>query len=81
MLRTIKHDCRSNTGGNIRRLEIEQTEIKEERSNLSYVSIPYGSEWKIPFAKELVDIKAKNLVVQYFTQEEIENIAEHVCCE
>ena len=81
MLRTIKHDCRSNTGGNIRRLEIEQTEIKEERSDLSYVSIPYGSEWKIPFAKELVDIKAKNLVVQYFTQEEIENIAEHVCCE
>ena len=78
MLRTIEHDCRSTTGGNIRRLEIEAT---KEGSDLSYVSIPHGSEWKIPFAKELVDIKAKNLVVQHFTQEEIESIAEHVCCE
>ena len=81
MLRTIEHDCRSTTGGNIRRLEIEASKLNEEKSDLSYVSIPYGSEWKIQFAKELVDIKAKNLVVQYFTQEEIENIAEYVCCE
>ena len=47
MLRTIEHDCRSTTGGNIRRLEIEASKLNEEKSDLSYVSIPYGSEWKI----------------------------------
>ena len=80
MLRTIERDCRSNTGRNIRRLRMERTDENGKEVDKAYASIPTGQEWKIPFAKELVDIKARNLVVHSFTREELDDITEHVCC-
>ena len=85
LLHTIKYDCRSNTGSNLRRImlktnknnvdEIDQLDIK----NMVYKKLPIGSAWKIDMINEIVDIKSKRLMVPGFHISEIDSILNYIC--
>ena len=79
MLNTLKRDCRSRTGANLRSLmkltgktSVDDLEVGSTRG-LLYKRIPDGEDWRINFAKELIDMKSGGLQVE-LTRAEIDDI-------
>ena len=79
MLNTLKRDCRSRTGSNLRSLmkltgktSVDDLEVGSTRG-LLYKRIPDGEDWRINFAKELIDMKSGGLQVE-LTRAEIDDI-------
>ena len=82
----VKKNVQSYTGKNLRKImvmmkkssisELKSCEVKE---SLEYNPVPINQSWRIPFLKEIIDIKAGNLEVEGFTSGEISEIMEHIC--
>ena len=56
--------------------ELKSCEVKE---SLQYSPVPINQSWRIPFLKEIIDIKAGNLEVDGITSGEISEIMEYIC--
>ena len=84
MLSVVRHDCRSNTGRNLRKLMqiAGKSRIEDLRRNdfdeLKYNEIPVGEEWKINIAAELIQVKNRDMDVENFTYDEINDILTHI---
>ena len=84
MFHTIKLDCRSTTGSNLRKLLLDRNktsvnQLREENFKSDvYVNIPAGDEWKIVLAKELMEVKNKRLDLHNFTNQEQKELLEFV---
>ena len=82
MILELRHDCRSTTGSNIRKLLLEHDafrlrDIVYERN--PYKRIPEGEDWKIGMVEEIIHIKSGNLALAEFTVEEVEDLCRCIC--
>ena len=80
VLRMIEHDCRSNTGRNLRKLFIEADEAAQDIASTDYKDVCTEDIWKVNFVKEIVEIKAGRLKMTTLSFNELNVIAEYVCC-
>ena len=84
MFETVKQDCRSTTGMNLRNLmkKLGRSTVDELQPNdvgqLTYHPIPEGDEWRIACAKELVEVKNGFLSVDSLMTKEMDQILEEV---
>ena len=84
MLLTVKQDCRSTTGMNLRWLmkTMGRSTVDELQPNdvdqLTYKAIPEGDEWKVACAKELIEVKNGIMSVDMLTTKELDQILEEV---
>ena len=77
----VRSDCRSNTGNNLRNImklvgksSINDLRFHDLKSSLTYSDTPDRDEWKIGFAKELIDIKFGMFCAPLLTKEELEEL-------
>ena len=61
-----RHDCRSTFGRNYRNIVLTNSHSDDP------YELPNGCEWKINMIKELIEIRMKNLRVEFLQQDEIE---------
>ena len=84
MLSTIKYDCRSTTGHNLRKimLMVNKTNVDAITSDdlkiQIYNVVPTDDEWKINVAKEIIEVKSKNMDLGIFDAAELDDILEHI---
>lgn len=84
-LQSVMYDCRSTTGNNLRKtmLLLNGYDVncvsKKDIERLVYDPIPVSDEWKVEFAKEIIDIKNNRLVLQDFSNKELNGIMEQIC--
>ena len=84
MLLTVKEDCRSTTGMNLRWLmkTMRRSTVDELQPNdvdqLTYKAIPEEDEWKVACAKELIEVKNSIMSVDMLTSKELDEILEEV---
>ena len=77
---TVKHDCRSVTGSNLRNimLLVGKTNIDdlcpEDSGIVEYAEIPEDQTWRVSVIKELVDVKWGEMVVEGFSKDELNYI-------
>ena len=84
MYRTIKEDCRSTTGMNLRHMmkltknshveDVKQSDFDK----LTYNKVPEGEEWRVACAAEILQLKNNDLGVDMLTRKEIDEILEAV---
>ena len=85
LLSQIKHDVRSTTGLNLRKilLQTEKLDVdslcKEDSASLSYHPTPLEDKWKEAMVNELLEVRGNQLQVEGFETEELEMILEHLC--
>ena len=77
ILRTIENDCRSTTGRNLRKLKLETKQGKI--NDQPYAEIDVNDAWKIPLARDIVDIKSDKLTINDMSTKELEAIEYLVC--
>lgn len=58
VLRIIEHDCRSITGRNLRKLNMEAIDVVQYINDKPYKDVRTEDTWKINFMKEIMDIKS-----------------------
>ena len=85
LLSHIKYDVRSTTGSNLRNIllltdkdSIEELTAIDSRS-LTFSKIPDNNEWRIPFLRELLEIRSGNCILEQFNQEEISDFINFIC--
>ena len=77
LLRTVKHDCRSTTCANLRKiiLMVNKHNVDEihvdDLDRMQYNAIPDGDLWRVGMVKELNDAKPGIVVIAGFAHEEI----------
>ena len=77
MFNTIKHDCLSVTGSNLRNimLLVGKSNIEdlcpEDHNLVKYNEIPEEETWRVSVIKELVDVTWGESVVEGFSREEL----------
>ena len=85
LLGLIKHDVRSTTGLNLRKilLQTEKLDVdslcKDDCSSLSYHPTPLEDKWKEAMVNELIEVRGNQIQVEGFETEELETILEHLC--
>ena len=85
LLGQIKHDVRSTTGLNLRKilLQTEKLDVdslsKDDCASLSYHPTPLEDKWKEVMVNELLEVRGNQLQVEGFDTEELELILEHLC--
>ena len=84
LVRQVKRDCRTNTGRNLRRLmilsdvcDVDNIETNTIRKR-PYTRIPLHDEWKVHIAKELINTSSRELVIQQFNRNEIQEMLQHI---
>ena len=84
ILDTVRFQCQSNTGRNLRRIMKKMNistvdDIKiEDIQSLTYVDVPITDKWKIVMASELMAAKNGELTIKQFSKEEVEKILENI---
>jgi endonuclease/exonuclease/phosphatase family metal-dependent hydrolase len=80
----VKNDCRSTTGGNLRRIMLRFHVDTPGNLNADVVTksmyheTPAGEEWKLAVAKELIDaINGRNIIPQ-FKEKELQSILDYI---
>ena len=51
------------------------------KRKLSYKIASVDSDWKVPIAKELFTVRNKELIIEGFSDREIEMIFDYICTE
>ena len=80
ILDTVRFQCQSNTGRNLRRImkKVNKSTVKDIKikdiQSLTYVDVPITDKWKIDMASELLAAKNGELPINQFSKEEVENI-------
>ena len=78
-------DARSTTGSNMRNimLTVGKTTVNDvditDVNNFKYFEIDAKDKWRIPFAREIIEVKANTLEVPGFDEDELKTILEYVC--
>ena len=86
LLKTIKHYARSTSGSNLRNILLmtDKCDVDElipsDCSFVKYHPILEVDTWKVNFLLEATDVKFKQLEVDGFNTEEIEEIIDFLCC-
>ena len=87
LLSDAMYDARSITGSNIRNimLLVGKTSINgvcpADSNSIQYFEVKPEDIWRIPLAKELVEINSNNLEVPGFDEEELRRILNYICTE
>ena len=82
---TVKNDCRSVTGSNLRNimLLVDKTTIDslcpEDHDLIRYAEIPENERWRVNMVKELTDVNWGENVIEGFSREELSYIMYQVC--
>ena len=82
---TIKYDCQTTTGNNMRELMLLTNKNKIEYicktdiSAVKYYPIAVADEWKIGCLYDLMNTKQGNAVMEGFQPEEIKEMLEYIC--
>ena len=85
LLAFIKRDTNSTTGSNLRNLLMltNKNDIDElttmDIENIKYNEIEEDDKWKIAMIREITDIKFKQLELENFSIEELNEILDHIC--
>ena len=85
MLRQIKSDVRSNTGGNLRNILLETEKVSVDHLSAAdvlhaeYHPVKEEDEWRARMVKELLAVRFQNLDVEGFDDTEIEELLNHLC--
>ena len=89
LLRTIFGTSNSTTGSNIRKIENEagitlgHEDIKHKIDTIcdkiNFAEVPEDQMWRIDSARELSLLKSRNLHLEGFSPEEIEEMLEYIC--
>ena len=85
LMYTTKKDVRSVTGGNYRNimLLLGKTSIdyvkKEDVEKIEYFPLDETKFWKVNATKEIIDVKNKQLDIENFQTEEIEEMLTFLC--
>ena len=76
-LGAVKHDCRSTTGANLRKImlmvnkhNVDEIQV-DDIDQMQYNVIPDGDIWRIGIVKELIDVKSGILVLPDYAHAEI----------
>ena len=84
MFQSIKKDCRSTTGANIRNMmkitkksDVDDV-VQSDFNDLVYNEIPEGDEWRVACAAEIIQLKNNDLSMDLLTRKEIDEILEAV---
>ena len=84
MLLIVKADCRSTTGNNLRRLmlQVNKTNLdvvtKKDLDTQVYDNAPDCDKWKVELAKEILQVKNKQLELHSLTYKEMDDILESI---
>ena len=84
-MKIVKTDTRSTTGSNLRNILLltEKDTIQDidfkDIEHLVYSPVKVEDLWKIDLVKEIVDVKADQITVENFDDEDLKNILEHIC--
>ena len=85
LLQTIKHDCRSITGSNLRNILLLTTKedisqlLTSDINQIVYMPVPRHEEWRIDMIQELIEVKWGEVEIVDFTDNEIDNIIAEIC--
>ena len=85
LLQTIKRDCRSITGSNLRNILLmtNKDDISElipaDIQLMKYFPVSDHDKWKIPMVKELIDVKWGEALIDNLSNSEIDDIIEDIC--
>ena len=84
LFNTIKKDCRSITGSNLRKtmLLVGRNDVNDVKMKdldvLVFSKTKKEDEWKINMVKELLEVRNKQLELNNFNREEISNLLDHI---
>ena len=82
MLSVCKYDCLSTTGRNLRNIMLRVMKsrvddiIVDDIKILVYNVTPPGDEWKVTLAKEILDVKGRNMELKILNKAELDDILE-----
>ena len=85
MLKLIQTDTRSTTGNNLRKILLQTTKFHVSQLNLKdvdeikYHPIKEHEKWKIGLCMEILSVRKDELIVDGFTDLELEEILFHLC--
>ena len=80
----IKHDCRSITGHNLRKIMqyCGKSRISEltsvEVGKMTYHPIPNNEVWRISLVEELLDIRSNSSNIDDWSKEELSDLLEYI---
>ena len=85
LFHTIKHDCRSKTGSNLRKTmlrtgndRVDDIRIKDI-NRIVYQDIPNGSDWRIEMVKEIGEYNFGHITLPGFDRCEMADMLNFVC--
>ena len=85
LFHTIKHDCRSKTGSNLRKTmlrtgndRVDDIRIKDI-NRIVYQDIPNGSDWRIEMVKEIGEYNFDHITLPGFDRCEMADMLNFVC--
>ena len=84
MLSVCKYDCLSTTGRNLRNimLRVKKSSVDDiiidDIKTLVYNVIPPGDEWKVNLAKEILDVKGRDMELKILNNAELDDILEEI---
>ena len=85
LLQTIKRDCRSTTGSNLRNILLLTSKddisdlVPSDVSEMKYQPVIANDEWRISMVKELIDVKWGQAVIGNLSDNEVDDIIEDIC--
>ena len=84
MLRQIKFDVRSNTGGNLRNILLQSDKVSVDHLSAAdvrhaeYHPVKEEDEWRARMVKELLAVRFQNLDIEGFDNTEIVELLNHI---
>ena len=85
LLQTIKRDCRSITGFNLRNILLMTNKddilelIPADIQQMKYFPVADHDKWKIPMVMELINVKWGEALIDNLSNSEIDDIIEDIC--
>ena len=85
LLSFIKRDANSTTGSNLRNFLMltNKNDIDEltalDIEDIKYNEIEENDKWKVAMIREITDIKFKQIELENFSIEELNEILDHIC--
>ena len=87
LARCNQADYRTLFGRTLQRIKVEcgiPADVKDlhpgiVKKNMKYCKVKEGEEWRVNILKELLEVKAKDLKINGFENEEIEILIQHLC--
>ena len=73
-------NCQSNTGYNLRKIMLHNTDLVDDFTKIPYYILPDRVSWRIPIIREISETKTGKMVIENFTKEELASIKEFACC-